>query len=120
MKHQRGATAVSILFVILVAIIFVRAGMALVPMYMDDKIVGTILDNMYDSQEVRSETNPNRLKQQLEQRLQSNNVQVSTKGVQIRAVRTGLELDWQYEQRANWIGNVDLVMTFHRQKDFSK
>ena len=120
MKHQRGATAISILFAILVAIVFVRAGMALVPMYMDDKVVGTVLENMYDSEEVRAETNPNRLKQHLEQRLQSNNVQLSTKNVKIRAVRTGLELDWEYEQRANWFGNVDLVMTFHRQKDFSK
>lgn len=120
MKHQRGATAISILFAILVVIIFVRAGMALVPMYWDDKLVGTILDNMYDSQEIRAETSPNRLKQQLEQRLQSNNVQLSTKDVKIRAVRNGLELDWQYEQRANWFGNVDLVMTFHRQKDFSQ
>ncbi len=120
MRRQRGMSFVSVLVVVFIVIIFVKAAITLVPMYWQNQMLTTIIDKMHESGEISSDTRPNQLKKLLEERLSKNDIQMAFDNLAIHASHRGLTLDWPYEQRGPLFGDIDMVVRFHQQKDFTQ
>lgn len=118
MHKQKGMTIPSMLVVGLISLLLIKAAFAVVPMYWDDKMLSTVLNKMQSSPASQSINSPKQLKGLIEDRLSSNNLNISTDTAIIQPGKTGLVLDWKYERRANWIANIDIVMSFHHQAEF--
>jgi len=112
---QRGATPTSILFTMLLIGFGVTLGINMIPAYMDNNTVATILKNVKENldskdsstisfEEVRSEI--------------SRNFQVNMVSSEIEQYllisreQDGLEISVNYEVRKNLMANVDVVMRF--------
>jgi hypothetical protein len=120
MRRQRGLSIVSILVVLFVGILLVKGAITLVPMYWDNKLIGTILDGLTKDREYRTDMRPKDFKRLLETRLQDNNIKASLDELKIRKGDQGFTLDWTYEARDTYLGNIDMVVRFQVQKDFTQ
>ncbi|TNC92419.1 DUF4845 domain-containing protein [Thalassolituus sp.] len=120
MKTQQGMSSVTFLSLILVGVILLRGLLVIVPIYFDDMEVGIILDNLEESGKVGNTTSVRDVRAELARRLSSNDIRVSVDGVVITRERGGVVLDWTYENRGHFLGNIDVVLTFHQRKEFTK
>jgi len=120
MRRQRGMSFISVLVVVFIAIVFVKAAITLVPMYWQNQMLTTIINTMYESGDVKSDTRPNQLKKLLEERLSKNDIRMAFDDLNIHTSNRGLTLDWPYEQRGTLFGNIDLVVRFYQQTDFTQ
>jgi len=89
-------------------------------MYWQNQMLTTIINTMYESGDVKSDTRPNQLKKLLEERLSKNDIRMAFDDLNIHTSNRGLTLDWPYEQRGTLFGNIDLVVRFYQQKDFTQ
>ena len=119
MKKQTGVSFVTVLVILTIVGVIVKAGIAVGPMYWDDKLVKTIFENIRESGEVNSRTRQKELKQMIQSRLDSNNVNIPTDGMTVKRVSGGLLLQWEYESRGNFIANIDLVGRFYHEEEFN-
>lgn len=119
MKHQKGMTMVSILLLVLVAIIVVRAFMVIVPTYFDHAEVGVILDSLEENNRINAKTSTKVMREVVERRLRDNNVQFSVDTLEVKRSPSGSVINWTYEGRRPFIANIDMVLTFQRQKELS-
>ena len=119
MKKQTGASFATILVVITVLGIFVKAGIAVGPMYWEDKVLKTIIENVRESGEVNSQTRQKELKQIIQGRMLDNRLNIPTEGMVVKRVSGGLLLQWEYESRGTFIANIDLVGRFYHEEEFN-
>jgi len=120
MKQQHGMSGISFLILVILGLIIFRGVLVVVPLYFDDINVGTILDNLDESERITRTTSTRDVRAEVARRLDSNNIKIDTDGVIISRERNAIVLDWTYENRAHFIGNIDVVLTFHQHKEFSK
>lgn len=103
----------------LVGLLIIKAGIALVPVYWDDRMLNTVLKKTQETPEY-SGLNAKELVSLVEGLLQRNNLEIPTDDLEVKLNSSQtLELNWPYERRANWIGNIDLVVKFQHQKEFN-
>lgn len=118
MRKQAGMTLPSMLLFGLVGLLLLKAAFAVVPMYWDDKMLTTVLSKMQTSSATKDNNSARKLLGLIERRLDENNLSIPTDNAIIKANKSGLTLDWQYERRANWISNIDIVVRFNQQAEF--
>ncbi|WP_430459609.1 DUF4845 domain-containing protein [Thalassolituus sp. LLYu03] len=118
MRYQKGMSFSSVAALVALAAVLLKAAFTLVPMYWDNKMVSTILDTMVENGEIKDDTKPGQLKKLIEHRLSSNNLNISVAELKITEEKRGLTIDWPYEVRGTWIGEIDLVVRFHQHKEF--
>lgn len=118
MRKQAGMTIPSMLVVGLISLLLIKAAMAVVPMYWDDRMLSTVLNKMQASTEIKTNNSPKQLMKIIDDRLSSNNLAIPTGSAIIKTEKTGLTLEWQYERRANWVSNIDIVVSFHHRVEF--
>lgn len=119
MKKQAGISFVTVLLVLTLVGVFAKAGIALAPMYWDDKLLTKILENVHESGEVNSRTRQKELKQIIAVRMHSNRLTLPTDDMVVKRVQGGLLLQWKYEVRNNFMGNIDLVGRFYHEEEFN-
>ena len=120
MNTQRGMTTVSFLILVFIGIILLRGVLVVAPIYFDDTEVGIILDNMEESGKVNRLTPVREVRAELARRLMDNDINISADGVQVSRTSTALVIDWTYENRGHFLGNIDMVLTFHKHKEITK
>lgn len=120
MRRQSGMSFTSVAVLIVVILLVVKTAITLIPMFWDNRMLTTVLNSMQQSREVNSETSVKQFKTLLEKRLDMNGLRLSYDDMEIRKTSQGLMLNWSYEARRNWLGNIDMVARFHQQKDFTK
>ncbi|MAD44187.1 MAG: hypothetical protein CMI02_19155 [Oceanospirillaceae bacterium] len=118
MHRQKGMSFTSVISLIALLVVLIKTGYELVPMYLDDQVLNGVLERMKDSGEVTHESSPRHVKSMLEKRLDMNNIQLAYDELSIKKNGNSLVLDWPYEKRSNWFGNVDLVVSFHQHVEF--
>lgn len=118
MRQQRGMSMVSVLVILIGAALLLKAAFGLFSMYWDHKMIGTVLEKMHSNPDERSEVRPAQLKRIIQERLESNNINVDMSGLNFRPVANGVQMDWRYEMRRTWLGNVDLVVSFYQNQEF--
>lgn len=118
MRNQKGMSLSSTAAVLALIALLGKAAFTLVPMYWDNKMITTVLNKMDEAGEVRETTKPGQLRKLLEERLRSNNMRIDLSQLKITEDKRGLVVDWPYEARGTWIGEIDLVVRFHQYKEF--
>lgn len=119
MKKQSGVSFVTVLLIVTLIGIFAKAGIAIIPMYWEDKLLGKIFENVHDSGEVDSKTRQRELKGIIEARMRSNQMNIPTDNMVVTRIQGGLLLKWDYEVRSGFFANIDLVGRFHHEEEFN-
>lgn len=119
MRNQKGMSFASVMLIVAVGALLLKAAFTLIPMYWQNQMVKTILETMEESGEVKDLSVP-RVKKLLEERLQRNDLKLDTKELTITEQKGGLRVEWPYEIRGTLLGNIDLVVRFHQNKEFTK
>lgn len=116
MKAQRGASYWGIMVGIMLAVLVIKAALITWPAYWDNRLITASIEEKLRSS---SNSDPARFMQELEQQFSLNNLRdVKAKDI-MKVSNSGGELVVQldYEVRKNFMGNVDLVMSFEKQFD---
>ena len=79
----------SMLVVGIIALLLIKAAFAVVPMYWDNRMLTTVLNKMQGSTTAKSNNSPGQLKKLIEDRLSSNNLDISTDTAIIKVEKTG-------------------------------
>jgi hypothetical protein len=119
MRRQSGMSFSSVVALVALIALLIKAAIAIVPMYWDNKMLTTVLDTMAESGEVTIDSKPNKVKQLLEQRMLRNGLRMNFEQLTIQPHKHALVLDWPYEVRGTWLANIDLVVRFHQHKEFT-
>lgn len=119
MHKQAGLTLPSMLVVGLVALLLIKAAITVVPMYWDNRMLSTLMNNMESTTDLPATAQG--LVKQIDDMLGRNNLPIPTTDAKVKAHSTGgFSLDWDYERRGNWFGNVDIVVRFNQTREFTK
>lgn len=115
LKKQRGASSLSLIFSIVLGVLFLKIVLSLVPAYWDDHVINqqikSVLSEKHNSKsEVTAEIN---------KRLDMNDIG-SLKFEDIAKISDSngtIIVSKQYEIRKHWLSNIDLVLTFEKSFD---
>lgn len=116
MKAQRGASYWGIMIGIMLAVVVIKAALITWPAYWDNRLINASIE-----EKLRNSTSsdPAKFVQDLEQQFNLNNLR-DVKAKDIMKVSNsggGLVVQVDYEVRKNFMGNVDLVVSFEKQFD---
>lgn len=120
MKHQKGMTMVSILLLVMAGIVVIKAFMVIVPCYFDHAEVGIILDSLNENKRINAKSSTKIVREAVAKQLRDNNVKFSVDTLEIERQGNGAVINWAYESRRPFIANIDMVLTFQRQKELSQ
>jgi hypothetical protein len=112
MRKQKGLTFIS--WLVLLAIVLFNGIIALniVPIYINDHSVRTLMKNLEMDSAVRGET-AKAIKKTIAKRLRINNVySVKKENISVKKAKNGYLIRIQYEPRGKLIGNLDYIVTF--------
>lgn len=113
-KRQDGATLIGWLLIMVIVAFVALIGMKLVPVYLDSFTVTSILRSMKTDATLKGQGR-SAILETLNKRLDINDIDsVKPDDISIRTVAGGTEVDVDYEDRVNLLGNLDAVATFHK------
>ncbi len=118
LKKQPGVSGVTMMIMAFLGFLLIKAAIALVPMYFDNQMLKTALDSMDKSLELQENPSVDLLQEMVVKSLKHNNLAIPTEGLDIQKVDGKLTLNWSYERRDTWMGSVDVVASFHVQKEY--
>lgn len=119
MKKQAGLTLPSTVVALLLAGLLIKAALALVPLFWDDRMLSTVLDKMEQNEQYRN-LGALDLADAVVALVQRNQLNIPTDNLAIRSLAGDtLELNWEYERRATWIGNIDFAVKFQHHKEIN-
>ncbi|NNJ98152.1 MAG: DUF4845 domain-containing protein [Gammaproteobacteria bacterium] len=112
MKKQKGLTLISWLVIIAIVLFNGIIALNIVPVYISDHSVKTLMKNLEMDSTVRGGT-AKALKQAITKRLRINNVySVSKEHISVKKGKDGYLVKIKYEPRGKLIGNLDYIVTF--------
>lgn len=111
-KRQNGMTMLSWLVVLGILVFFMLIGIKMVPTYLENYSIKTILANMENDRKVRS-MSPAEMKKSFMKRLKINSVyEFDRNWIKIKKEKFGTRFSVDYEIRKPIAGNVSIVMVF--------
>lgn len=119
-SKQRGISMPVVLMVVLVFVVAVRTGLALGPMYFDDKMLQQILATLKKQDEIDISTTNRDIRALLQQRLRFNSLEIPIESMEIERTREDVTIRWSYERRDNVMANIDLVARFQHEVVFDR
>lgn len=112
MHKQKGLTFISWLIILGIVLFNGIIALNIVPVYINDHSVKTLMRNLEMDSTVRGKTAKD-LKQTITKRLRINNVySVSKEHISVKKAKTGYLIRIEYEPRGKLIGNLDYIVTF--------
>lgn len=113
MKKQKGLTLISWLAIIAVVLFNAIIAMNVVPVYLNDHSVKTLMESLESDSSVRGAT-PKKIKQVITKKLRVNNVYSVTKEhITIKKTKKNNYLvTIEYEPRGKLVGSLDYIATF--------
>ncbi len=112
MKKQKGLTLISWLAVIAVVLFNAIIAMNVVPVYMNDHSVESLMMNLETDTSIRG-ASPNKIKDVITKRLRINNIYDVTKdNIEIKKDRNFYIITLEYEPRGRLMGTLDYIVTF--------
>jgi hypothetical protein len=112
MKKQKGLTLISWLGILAVVLFNAIIALNVVPVYINDHSVKTMMKNLEMDSTVRGKT-PKKLKEIITKRLRVNNVySVTTEHITIKKVRNDYLITIEYQPRGKLIGSLDYIVDF--------
>ncbi|HFD92415.1 MAG TPA: DUF4845 domain-containing protein [Gammaproteobacteria bacterium] len=111
-NKEAGLTGLGFIFILLILGFFVALGLKLVPVYLEYYNVTTSLQSL-EKENSADLSSRSEIKSLLKKRLQINDVtSVSDQDISIEKKVDGTLVTVEYEVRKNFLGNVDIVVTF--------
>jgi len=112
MKKQKGLTLISWLGILAVVLFNAIIALNVVPVYVNDHSVKTMMKNLENDSTVRGQT-PKKLKEIITKRLRVNNVySVTTEHITIKKVKNDYLITIEYQPRGKLIGSLDYIVDF--------
>jgi len=112
MKKQKGLTLISILILLAVLLFNGIIALNIVPVYINDRSIKTLMKNLETDSSVRGKT-PKALKAVITKRLRMNNVYSVTKEhITIKRAKNDYYITIEYEPRDKLMGNLDYIVSF--------
>lgn len=115
-KNQNGMSMISIMLIIGVVLFFLLLGIKMIPTYLNDMSIGTILEGMQDDPKVRKGTARD-IKKIMAKRMQINGIyDFDMKKVVVKPDGPNrAKVSINYEVIEPVAGNVSVIMTFDHQ-----
>ena len=110
--RQRGASAFQFLCYTLASVFVILVGFKLLPVYMDNFSVKSVLSALDDRSEIR-QARPKEVKIWISKGFQVNSIRdIPISAITVRQEGAFLVADVNYERRVDLISNIDVVLTF--------
>lgn len=120
MRYQKGMTGIGWILTLVLIAFFALIAMKIVPIYMTSFTVSSILSDVEQEPDMGSKT-PGEILQTIGKRFRVNMVKdVSRDNIYIDSTKNEIIVEIEYEVRRNFIGNVDLVLSFNKQANIPK
>lgn len=116
---QAGITAIGFLFLAAVFGVIGLAAIKLVPLYMQNMRLTTVLNDMERELQGEGRT-PTSLRNELSQRLAVEGVRVPRESVNISQVRNGYQVRIEHENRTPFIADIWFLVVFDKQVEISR
>ena len=112
MKKQKGLTLISWLAIIAIVLFNAIIAMNVVPVYLNDHSVKTMMQNLESDSTVRGATTK-KIKEIITKRLRINNIySISKDQIKIQKSKADYLITIEYEPRGRLIGSLDYIVTF--------
>ena len=112
MKKQKGLTLISWLGILAVVLFNAIIALNVVPVYVNDHSVKTMMKNLENDSTARGQT-PKKLKEIITKRLRVNNVySVTTEHITIKKVKNYYLITIEYQPRGKLIGSLVYIVDF--------
>ena len=112
MKKQKGLTLISWLAIIAVVLFNAIIAMNVVPVFLNDHSVKSIMEDLETDPSLRGAT-PKKIKETITKRLRVNNVySVSKEHITIAKDKTYYIITIEYEPRGKLVGRLDYIISF--------
>jgi len=119
MSRQRGASAISMMFMVVLSVAGLVMVLKLLPLYSSDWAVQTIFENL--KEEASSEDlTPKRVEDMLAKRFSINDISELMEHVYVDGKGNAITIEMEYEHRVPLFGNIELVATFEHFVDLSE
>jgi hypothetical protein len=112
MKKQKGLTLISWLAIIGLLLFNAIIAMNVVPVYINDHSVKTLMESLESDSSLRGAT-PKKIKDTIAKRLRVNNVySISKDDIKLLKSKKGYVVSIDYEPRGRLIGSLDYIVSF--------
>jgi hypothetical protein len=112
MKKQKGLTLISWLAIIAVVLFNAIIALNVVPVYLNDHSVKTLMQGLETDSTVRGAT-PKKLKEIITKRLRINNIySVNKDHITIKKYKNDYVITIEYEPRGRLVGSLDYIVSF--------
>ena len=116
---QAGITAIGFLFLAAVFGLVGFAGIKLVPMFMKDMQLTSVLEDVKEELDGQGAT-PGQIRQSIQRRFDIESIRLPTESVKINQSRNGYQVTIQYDNRTPFIANIWFLMTFDKQVEIRR
>jgi hypothetical protein len=116
---QAGITALGFLILALLVGVVGFAVIKVVPMYIKNMRMNTILEDVQRDLSGNSPT-PQSIRYELAKRFSIEDVNLNEDALKITQTRNGYTLSVQYDERASYIANVFLVVAYDKQVEITR
>jgi hypothetical protein len=116
MHKQRGAGAISMLAMVVLAIMGVVLIMKVMPFYSDNMSIETVFENLKEEGSQEGMTR-NKIETMIEKRFGINGIDDLVQYVEVSGQGSAIVIEMVYERRANFFSNIELVASFEHYVD---
>jgi len=118
-NKQKGLTAISLLFIIVVFAFVVVSLLKIIPIYFDSFKVNDVVTSMKDERGLGDKSNKE-IAATIIKRLQLNQVSgISKDDIFIEKAKNSVFIDIEYEVRKEMFGNLDVIVSFKKSVEAS-
>jgi len=118
-NKQKGLTAISLLFIVVIFTFVVLSLLKIIPIYFDSFKVNDVVSTMKDERGLGDRSN-NEIAAMIIKRLKLNQVSgISKNDVYIEKAKNTVFIDIEYEVRKSMFGNLDVVISFKKSVEAS-
>jgi len=112
MKKQKGLTLISWLAIIAVVLFNAIIAMNVVPVYLNDHSVKTLMQSLETDSDLRGAT-PKKIKKIITKKLRINNIySVNKDHITIKKSKNDYVISIEYEPRGRLVGSLDYIVSF--------
>jgi competence protein ComGC len=120
MKQHKGMTLISMIVVIVFLLFLVVIAMNVLPVYLTDSTVKSVMTELPDDAKVRG-LSAKELKSTVAKRLNINSVySIKPKQIKVKKHRDESVVTIEYEPRGTLIGNLDYIVSFKHEAKIPK
>ncbi|WP_396588996.1 DUF4845 domain-containing protein [Bermanella sp. R86510] len=117
---QRGASAITMLIILVLAFSGFITLLKVVPLYTDDMAMSTIFENLQEENQGKDLPSRTRISDMIQRRMSVNGVSDLYDYVEVGGKGSTIIIEMNYERRVPLVSNLELVASFNHYIDLSE